>query len=123
MSLFRSNGKNCWRQAFTVRRAVGAQAGELEFVLLFSPRVSVSSIILPYSEAGFGAFSKERMTVAFKRKDGRDGMSMPKKVLIVEDNELNMKLFHDLLDAAATRPCRPATAWRRSISRASTGPT
>ena len=23
----------------------------------------------------------------------------PKKVLIVEDNELNMKLFHDLLDA------------------------
>jgi len=25
--------------------------------------------------------------------------SMAKKVLIVEDNELNMKLFHDLLDA------------------------
>ena len=24
---------------------------------------------------------------------------MPNKVLIVEDNELNMKLFHDLLDA------------------------
>jgi len=24
---------------------------------------------------------------------------MAKKVLIVEDNELNMKLFHDLLDA------------------------
>ena len=24
---------------------------------------------------------------------------MPKKVLVVEDNELNMKLFHDLLDA------------------------
>ena len=24
---------------------------------------------------------------------------MPKKVLIVEDNELNLKLFHDLLDA------------------------
>ncbi len=24
---------------------------------------------------------------------------MPKTVLIVEDNELNMKLFHDLLDA------------------------
>ena len=24
---------------------------------------------------------------------------MSKKVLIVEDNELNMKLFHDLLDA------------------------
>ena len=27
------------------------------------------------------------------------GMRMAKKVLIVEDNELNMKLFHDLLDA------------------------
>src|SRR3984885_213803 len=27
------------------------------------------------------------------------GARMPKKVLIVEDNELNMKLFHDLLDA------------------------
>jgi two-component system, cell cycle response regulator DivK len=25
--------------------------------------------------------------------------SMPKTILIVEDNELNMKLFHDLLDA------------------------
>ena len=25
--------------------------------------------------------------------------AMSKKVLIVEDNELNMKLFHDLLDA------------------------
>lgn len=25
--------------------------------------------------------------------------TMPKTVLIVEDNELNMKLFHDLLDA------------------------
>jgi len=25
---------------------------------------------------------------------------MPKKVLIVEDNELNMKLFHDLLEAS-----------------------
>ena len=29
------------------------------------------------------------------KKDGR----MPKTVLIVEDNELNMKLFHDLLEA------------------------
>ena len=27
------------------------------------------------------------------------GSGMAKKVLIVEDNELNMKLFHDLLDA------------------------
>jgi two-component system cell cycle response regulator DivK len=29
----------------------------------------------------------------------QDGERMAKKVLIVEDNELNMKLFHDLLDA------------------------
>ena len=27
------------------------------------------------------------------------GRTMPKTVLIVEDNELNMKLFHDLLEA------------------------
>ena len=27
------------------------------------------------------------------------GVRMTKKVLIVEDNELNMKLFHDLLDS------------------------
>ena len=32
------------------------------------------------------------------RSARRDG-EMTKKVLIVEDNELNMKLFHDLLDA------------------------
>jgi two-component system, cell cycle response regulator DivK len=28
-----------------------------------------------------------------------EGKEMPKTVLIVEDNELNMKLFHDLLEA------------------------
>ena len=28
-----------------------------------------------------------------------DGMTMTKTVLIVEDNELNMKLFNDLLEA------------------------
>jgi two-component system, cell cycle response regulator DivK len=38
---------------------------------------------------------------------------MPKKVLIVEDNELNMKLFHDLLEAhgyetVQTRNCLKA---------------
>ena len=30
--------------------------------------------------------------------EGKD-MTMPKRVLIVEDNDLNMKLFHDLLEA------------------------
>ena len=29
----------------------------------------------------------------------RPGAARAKTVLIVEDNELNMKLFHDLLDA------------------------
>ncbi len=28
-----------------------------------------------------------------------EALARPKRVLIVEDNELNMKLFHDLLDA------------------------
>jgi two-component system cell cycle response regulator DivK len=31
--------------------------------------------------------------------DGRVGRPMHKKILIVEDNELNMKLFNDLLEA------------------------
>jgi len=47
-----------------------------------------------------------------------------KTVLVVEDNELNMKLFHDLLEArTATISCRPRTAWRRCGSPGSTGPT
>ena len=33
------------------------------------------------------------------RLRGRKGTRMAKTVLIVEDNELNMKLFHDLLEA------------------------
>ena len=48
---------------------------------------------------------------------------MAKTVLIVEDNELNMKLFNDLLEAHGYTPSAPATAWRRSISPASTSPT
>jgi two-component system, cell cycle response regulator DivK len=40
---------------------------------------------------------QERARV-FERNDGSAARS-PKTVLIVEDNELNMKLFHDLLDA------------------------
>jgi two-component system cell cycle response regulator DivK len=70
------------------------------------PWVSVSSIILPYSEAGFGAFNQGRMTATFERRDGRDGMSMPKKVMIVEDNELNMKLFRDLIEASGYETVR-----------------
>ncbi|WP_280948933.1 MULTISPECIES: response regulator [unclassified Mesorhizobium] len=46
------------------------------------------------------------MTVAFERKDDRDGISMPKKVMIVEDNELNMKLFRDLIEASGYETVR-----------------
>ena len=46
-----------------------------------------------------------------------------KTVLIVEDNELNMKLFHDLLDAHGYNILQTKTAWKRSTSRASTIPT
>ena len=48
---------------------------------------------------------------------------MPKTVLIVEDNELNMKLFHDLLEAHGYSTWAPATESKRSTSPASTGPT
>ena len=44
---------------------------------------------------------------------------MAKNVLIVEDNELNMKLFHDLLEAQGYETCGPARASRRSTSCAS----
>jgi two-component system cell cycle response regulator DivK len=58
------------------------------------------------NEAGFGASRHGRMTVAFERKDDRDGISMPKKVMIVEDNELNMKLFRDLIEASGYETVR-----------------
>jgi two-component system cell cycle response regulator DivK len=38
--------------------------------------------------------------------DGRNGKSMPKKVMIVEDNELNMKLFRDLIEASGYETVR-----------------
>ena len=40
-----------------------------------------------------------RMTVEAMKQDGSFGQRAPKKVLIVEDNDLNMKLFNDLLEA------------------------
>jgi hypothetical protein len=47
----------------------------------------------------------------------RPGSVMPKTVMIVEDNELNMKLFNDLLEANGysiiqTRNGMEALAWR-----------
>ena len=46
---------------------------------------------------------------------------MPKTVLIVEDNELNMKLFHDLLEAHGYQTIGTRKGSKRSISPASTG--
>src|SRR5437588_8543737 len=40
-----------------------------------------------------------RMTLEMMKRDGDFAQRMPKKVLIVEDNDLNMKLFNDLLEA------------------------
>ncbi len=48
---------------------------------------------------------------------------MKKTVLIVEDNELNMKLFNDLLEAHGYATLKTATASRRSNSPARTSPT
>jgi two-component system cell cycle response regulator DivK len=39
------------------------------------------------------------MTLEMIQPDGEAPQSIPKTVLIVEDNELNMKLFNDLLEA------------------------
>ena len=48
---------------------------------------------------------------------------MPKKVLIVEDNELNMKLFHDLLEAHGYETLQTQRRRRRRWSwRVSTRP-
>jgi two-component system, cell cycle response regulator DivK len=47
---------------------------------------------------------------------------MQKSVMIVEDNELNMKLFHDLLEAHGYHTICTREASRRSISPASTVP-
>jgi two-component system, cell cycle response regulator DivK len=43
--------------------------------------------------------AKRSMTVELVRPDVRYVQSTNKKVLIVEDNDLNMKLFNDLLEA------------------------
>ena len=39
-------------------------------------------------------------------------VSCPKRILIVEDNKLDVKLLKDILE---TRGYRPATGWRRYI--------
>jgi len=39
------------------------------------------------------------MALQFDKQDHNGAQTAPKRVLIVEDNELNMKLFNDLLEA------------------------
>jgi two-component system cell cycle response regulator DivK len=51
------------------------------------------------------------------------GVRMTKKVLIVEDNELNMKLFHDLLEAQGYETLQTREGLRRCRSPVSTSPT
>ena len=65
----------------------------------------------------------DRLRGSYAHWGQKGGKRMPKKVMIVEDNELNMKLFRDLIEAMATKPCARATVSRRSISPASTVPT
>ena len=48
---------------------------------------------------------------------------MTKTVLIVEDNELNMKLFHDLLDAHGYKTMQTRNGMEALRSRASIVPT
>jgi len=48
---------------------------------------------------------------------------MSKTVMIVEDNELNMKLFHDLLEAHGYDTIGTRNGIEASISPASTVPT
>ena len=43
-------------------------------------------------------FATTAMQPIYRRLGRAEGQEMPKKILIVEDNELNMKLFHDLLE-------------------------
>jgi two-component system cell cycle response regulator DivK len=55
---------------------------------------------------GFGAFAKERTEAAARHGRCPDGSDMSKKVMIVEDNELNMKLFRDLIEASGYETVR-----------------
>lgn len=50
--------------------------------------------------AGRMTYLEGSKTISGRHVDARP---MPKTVLVVEDNELNMKLFHDLLDAHGYR--------------------
>ena len=53
----------------------------------------------------------------------REPRARRKTVLIVEDNDLNMKLFNDLLVAHGYATLQTRNGWKRSTSPASSGPT
>jgi two-component system cell cycle response regulator DivK len=91
---------------YSAARLLDAQGGEVEFTLLCSSGFPFRQSYCRIVKQGLVRSGKERMTAAFERRDGRDGISMPKKVMIVEDNELNMKLFRDLIEASGYETVR-----------------
>src|SRR5262245_2798722 len=72
-----------------------------------APEAPAGRSYLPFRNGSALAFrlswaaSRGRRTRCARRSDrgSSEGGRMPKTVMIVEDNELNMKLFHDLLEA------------------------
>jgi len=63
------------------------------------------------------------MTFEVTKPEIEADRAVRKKVLIVEDNDLNMKLFNDLLVATGMVHCRPRMVSRRLRWPASTAPT
>jgi two-component system cell cycle response regulator DivK len=57
--------------------------------------------IVPYSDGDTAAgYSYMGIVGQARKKQGSQQNHMPKQVMIVEDNELNMKLFRDLIEAS-----------------------
>jgi two-component system, cell cycle response regulator DivK len=52
------------------------------------------------ANSGAGKQRGEPQIVRGTSRQGQRNLGMPKKVMIVEDNELNMKLFKDLIEAS-----------------------
>jgi two-component system, cell cycle response regulator DivK len=69
--------------------------------------ITVSSIKLRYyliRDSAVAGPAQDGAAIVLKRR--ADGRVMPKKVMIVEDNELNMKLFRDLIEASGYETVR-----------------
>jgi two-component system cell cycle response regulator DivK len=85
---------------FDPLESIGAAGAET--AVAGSPRPQASS--LPFGRrSGYGAksvaFKAGSMTLDVTKPEVEVDRPVPKKVLIVEDNDLNMKLFNDLLVA------------------------